>query len=137
MRREEMCLALVGSVLVACCVSLQAAVRGLDVLPTPKVMTVEGGEMALTAKSRIVAADPSLEPLAAILSDEILLTTGLKLAPATGDGRPGDVVLKLDPTIRADADIIAVQMKDGRQQVVRTRDFAHAIVVSDTALVTG
>jgi hexosaminidase len=124
-----------------------------DLLPTPKWVKAEGGEMPLTAKSRIVATDPSLEPLAAILSDEILLVTKLRLAvaeegPKAGLPRrssdapevgtkPGDIVLKIDPSLRADADIVAVQKKDGRQQVVRTRDFAHTIAVGDTAVVTG
>jgi len=121
----------------ASCAAVNATVKGLDLLPTPKSITVEGGEMVITAKSRIVATDPSLEPLAAILSDEILLTTNLRLTPAKGDGKPGDIVLALDPKIRADADIVAVQMKDGKPQVVRTRDFAHTITVGDTALVTG
>jgi hexosaminidase len=128
---------LLGAVLVALCVNVHATVKGLDLLPTPKTIAVESGAMALTAASRIVATDPSLEPLAAILSDEILLVTNLKLTPAKGEGKPGDIVLKLDPKIRADADIVAVQMKDGKQQVVRTRDFAHIIAVGDTAVVTG
>jgi hexosaminidase len=130
-------LLMVAATWFASCSVVHAVVKGLDLLPTPKVITVERGEMPLTAKSRIVAADPSLEPLAAILSDEILLTTNLKLTPDKGEGKPGDIVLKLDPAIRADADIVAVQMKDGKQQVVRTRDFAHAIAVGNMAVVTG
>lgn len=128
---------LVAAVLIASCVNVHAVLRGMDLLPTPKSITADGGEMPLTAKSRIVATDPSLEPLAAILSSEVLLVTNLKLAPAKGEGKPGDIVLKLDPKLRADADIVAVQMKDGKQQVVRSRDFAHTIKVGDTAVVTG
>ncbi len=136
MNRGNLCL-VAGAVLAALCLNVHATVKGIDLLPTPKSITADGGEMALTAKSRIVAADPSLEPLAAILSDEILLVTNMKLAPAKGEAKPGDIVLKLDPTIRADAEIVAVQTKDGKPQVVRTRDFAHTITVGDKAVVTG
>ena len=108
-----------------------------NLLPTPKSIAIAGGEMPLTAQSRIVADGASLEPLAAILSDEISMITGLKLVPAKGEPRPGDIVLKIDPTLRANADIVAVQKKDGKRQVVRTRDFAHTIVIADTAVVTG
>jgi len=109
----------------------------MNLLPTPKSITVADGEMPLTAASRIVAGEASLEPLAAILSDEIWMITNLKLAVAAGEARPGDIVLRIDPKLRADADIVAVQKKDGKQQVVRTRDFAHTIAVGDTAVVTG
>lgn len=126
-----------GAVLAVLCMPARAAVQGLDLLPTPQSITLAGGEMPLTAGSRIVAADPGLEPLAAIVSDEILTITGLKLAPARGEGKPGDIVLKLDARIRADADISAVQRKEGRLQVVRTRDFAHTIAVGDMAVVAG
>ncbi|MCY2929541.1 MAG: family 20 glycosylhydrolase [Planctomycetota bacterium] len=125
--------ALVGSL---ACVSANAG-NPPDLLPTPKAITIAEGEMPLTAGSRIVAGEASLEPLAAILSDEIGLITNLKLAPARGQARPGDIVLRIDPAIRADADIVAVQKKDGRQQVVQTRDFAHTIEVADRAVVAG
>ena len=125
---------------VLCCACLGAkttAAEDTRFLPTPKSVRMTGGEMLLTPASRIVATDPSLAPLASILSDEIRMITDLKLAPGKGAGRPGDIVLKIDPKLRADADIVAVQKKDGKQQVVRTRDFAHTIEVGDTAVVTG
>ncbi|MEI7836921.1 MAG: family 20 glycosylhydrolase, partial [Planctomycetota bacterium] len=110
---------------------------GTNLLPTPKSVTIAGGEMPLTPESRIVASEASLEPLAAIFADEIRLITNLKLAVVKDEPRAGDIVLKIDPAIRADADIVAVQKKDGRPQVVRTRDFAHTIAVGGTAIVTG
>ncbi|MCY2929543.1 MAG: family 20 glycosylhydrolase [Planctomycetota bacterium] len=110
---------------------------GSNLLPTPKSIALAGGEMKLTPESRIVAGEASLEPLAHIVSGEIRLVTNLRLAVVKGEARPGDIVLKIDPKLRADADIVAVQKKDGKQQVVRTRDFAHTIVVADTAVVTG
>ncbi|MCY2928703.1 MAG: SUMF1/EgtB/PvdO family nonheme iron enzyme [Planctomycetota bacterium] len=94
--------------------NLADGLTGWNLLPTPKTISLAGGEMPLTAQGRIVATDASLEPLAAILSDEIWLMANVKLAPAKG-----------------------VQKKDGKWQVVRTRDFAHTIAVAYTAVVTG
>ncbi len=105
----------------------------LNLLPTPKVLKVEGGEMPLTAKSRVVAADPELRPLAAILADEIRLITGLKLETARGGGRAGDIVLKINSKLWANDDILAVQ----KQKIVRTRNFAHTIEVGGKAVVEG
>jgi len=105
----------------------------LHLLPTPKVLKVEAGSLPLTAQSRIVAADPKLKPLAEILSEEILLVTKLKLAPAEGEPKPGDIVLKLNPQLRADADILTVQ----NREVKKVRDYAHTINVADQAVVEG
>lgn len=102
-------------------------------LPTPKFVVMEAGAMPLTAQSRIVATDPSLGPLAAILSDEIERISGLKLSPATGAGGAGDIILKINPQLRAGEDILAVQ----KQKIGPTKDFAHQIVVSDRAEVEG
>ncbi|MCY2923869.1 MAG: hypothetical protein NT031_00240, partial [Planctomycetota bacterium] len=77
----------------------------LKLLPTPKSIQLAGGDMPLTEASRIVATDSKLKPLAEILSGEVLLVTGLRLAPVEGEGRPGDIVLKINPALRADADI--------------------------------
>ena len=65
--------------------------------------------MPLTARSRVVAGQAALKPLAAVLAEEIRQLTGLALETATGSGRDGDIVLKINPDLRADADIPAVQ----------------------------
>ena len=105
----------------------------LGIVPTPKQLNLTGGEMPLTPQSRIVAADEKLKPLAAILSDEILLITRLRLEPAEGEARPGDIVLKINPQLRADADILTVQ----NREVKKVRDYAHTINVADKAVVEG
>lgn len=89
--------------------------------------------MTLNATCRIVAESESLAPLARILSEDLELATGLRLAVAKGLSRPGDVVLRIDPKLRADADILTVQ--NGR--VVRTRGCAYTLVIEDRAVVTG
>jgi len=118
------------------------AVEAPKLVPTPKSVTAEKGTMPLTAKSRIVAADASLKPLASILADEIRLITGLELETANGEGRPGDIVLKINPQIRADEDILAVQYTGIGTiglpgKIARTRDFAHTIKIGDMAVVEG
>ncbi|MCY2929011.1 MAG: hypothetical protein NTV86_05860, partial [Planctomycetota bacterium] len=45
-----------------------AAADAPKFVPTPKSVTIEQGSMPLTAKSRIVAADAALKPLAAVLA---------------------------------------------------------------------
>jgi hexosaminidase len=57
----------------------------------------------------------------------------VKLEVAEGEGKAGDIVLKINPAIRADQDILAVQ----NRQVVKTRDLAHTIEVGDMAVVEG
>ncbi|MEI6219575.1 MAG: family 20 glycosylhydrolase, partial [bacterium] len=111
----------------------EMAKAGLCLLPTPKAIRLDGGAMSLTGKSRIVATEDSLKPIAEILAREIWITTGLKMESASGNGRPGDIVLKINPKLRADEEILAVQ----NQKIGKTRDFAHSIVVSDSAVVEG
>jgi hexosaminidase len=123
--------AMVGALLLA---GLSAeAGNPLDLLPTPKVMKVEGGSMPVTPEGRIVATDPALKPLAEILSDEVLLVTNLKLAVVEGDPKAGDIVLKINPKLQADAEILTVH----GQEVLRTREYAHTLTVTDRVVIEG
>ena len=114
-------------------VPTEIAKAGLCLLPTPKSIKLDGGAMSLTGKSRIVATEASLTPIAEILAREIWITTGLKMESVSGNGRPGDIVLRINPKLRADEEILAVQ----NQKIGKTHDFAHSIVVSDNAVVEG
>lgn len=114
------------------CVSATAD-NPLKLLPTPKVLKVDGGSIPLTVANRIVATDPKLQPLAEILSGEILLITKLKLAVAAGDPKAGDIVLKINSKLRADTDIWTVKGQD----VLQVRDYAHTIAVTDMTVVEG
>jgi len=102
-------------------------------LPTPKSLQMGQGEMPLTPASRIIAADAKLKPLAEIFSGEIRILANLKLTVAEDAPRPGDIVLKINPALRADQDILTVQ----NRQVTRTRDYAHTIAVDQQAVVEG
>ena len=116
-------------------VNVQAA-NTLNIVPTPKTWEALGGTMPVTAQSRIVYTDASLKPLAEIFSRELLAITTIKLQPVDGsttEPKAGDIVLKINPALRADNEIIAVQ----NREVVKTRDFAHTINVADTCVVEG
>ncbi|MCY2928375.1 MAG: family 20 glycosylhydrolase [Planctomycetota bacterium] len=106
---------------------------GLYLIPWPKALTLQEGRLELTDASRIVAADDAVKPLAAILADEIYLATGRRLATATGEAAAGDIVLKLNKALKADADIYTLQ----NNKFTYTRDYAHTIAVSDRAVVEG
>ena len=105
----------------------------LHLIPWPKTLRVGEGHMQLTAESRVVAGEEQLRPLAEVLSGEIALLTGLKLKAAKGQGRPGDIVLRIDKEIRADEQILVLR---GREPE-RTTDGAHTIAVDQQAVVTG
>ena len=114
------------------CAGANAAAK-LDLLPTPKSVNLSEGEMPLTSDTRIMATDPKLNPLADILAGEIRITTGLNLKTAEGEGKPGDIILRINPKLRADEEILAVQ----NRKIAKTRDFAHTITITDRAVVEG
>src|SRR5262245_3237881 len=67
--------------------------RNLFLVPWPKSVRVDEGELMLNGQSRIVAADPRLAPLAGVLSDEIWRAASVRLPVATGPAGPGDISL--------------------------------------------
>ena len=73
-----------------------------QLVPLPKTATMGQGVLALTPATRIMATSKELEPLAQVLSDEIFLTTGVRLAAEPGKGLPGAVVLQLDPALKGE-----------------------------------
>jgi hexosaminidase len=127
----------VGLALVACCLGMNAAADSqLRLMPTPKSVKVTGGEMPLTAATRIVATDPKLMPLAKIFSGELLTITQIRMEPVEAkaeEAKAGDIVLKINPKLRADSEILTVQDRE----VKRVRDYAHTINIDDTCVVEG
>ncbi len=129
------------AIVFSCAAGRASAAEKLNLLPLPKIVKMGEGEMSLSASTRIVATAPELRPLADIFAGELLALTTIRMevseAPATGLGpgapRAGDIVLRINPKLRADNDIIAVQ----NREVVKTRDFAHTISVDDMCVVEG
>jgi hexosaminidase len=105
----------------------------LHLIPWPKSLQVADGHLRLTADSRVVAGEEQLRPLAEIASGEIVRLTGLRLPVATGEGRAGDIVLRIDKTIRAGEPILVLR----EREPARTTDGAHAIAIDRQAVVSG
>ncbi|MEI7836953.1 MAG: family 20 glycosylhydrolase, partial [Planctomycetota bacterium] len=105
----------------------------LKLLPTPKALAVEAGRVPFTADSRIVVADGAIKPMGNILAQELWMLTGSRPAVADGPARPGDVVLAINPKLQADEDILTVRGQD----VIKTRDLAHTIAVTDRTVIEG
>jgi hexosaminidase len=105
----------------------------LPLIPRPKSLAREPGEMVLTGQGRIVVTDPKLSPLGRVLSDEIYLTTGLRLRTTGGKPRGGDIVLRLSPGVKAGTKILSVRAG----KLVRTDEGAHTLKVTDRAEVAG
>lgn len=105
----------------------------LNLLPWPKSVELASGEIKITGRSRIVAGNPGLKPLAPILRDELRLVTGLNLVVVDGPPRPGDVVLRINQQLQAGEDILCVR----RGEVVRTRDGAYRLQATDGVVIEG
>ena len=75
--------------------SAQASDPEVNLVPWPQSLTLSGGDMALTARSRVVYSDASLLPLAQVLSEEIEAVTRLDVKVASGDPSAGDICLRL------------------------------------------
>ena len=103
------------------------------ILPQPKSITMGTGAMPLTAQSRIVFLDPALEIHASALQEDIWRLTNMKLAKVNAGPKAGDIVLKINPLVRADEDIYAPK----NMELVKTRDMAHTINVAEMAVVEG
>jgi hexosaminidase len=100
----------------------------LPLVPQPR--QVRAGSGSLTLSGRVAAADKSLAPLAAILSDEILRITGVRFAPAEGKAGPGDVSLAIDPGLKGEEYALDVN----ETAAVRGADYFTAAAGSATLL---
>lgn len=87
----------------------------LNLVPWPKSIKETGGSMGVTAAGRVVATDPQLVPLARVLSDEIYLSTAVRLPVVTSGARNGDVELLLDSKLQGESYVLAV----GDRAVIR------------------
>ena len=83
-----------------------AAQGGLKLVPLPKSVNARPGRMYLG--TRIVVENPGLNPLAAVLSQEIETLTGRKLTMANGPAHAGDIVLRMDPGLTREAYTVQV-----------------------------
>jgi hexosaminidase len=72
-------------------------------VPLPNNVSVGKEVLALPENASIRATVRELEPLARVLADEIMFVTGVRLATASDPGTAGDVVLRMDPSMKGEA----------------------------------
>ncbi len=109
-------LAIVMSVAVSLAqIGARAAEPRPNFVPWPKAVQPAPGSLPVTAAARIVTGDPRLAPLALVLAEEIYRSTAVKVAPASGAARAGDIELRLDPALQGEAYALSV----GDRAVVR------------------
>jgi N-acetyl-beta-hexosaminidase len=88
-----------------------------DLLPWPRSVDFGQGSLAVSEDSRIVFSDDKLAALATVLSDEIYMSTAIRLGTQSSNaGRPGDIVFKIDRELA---------------------DEAYTLTVSDRAIIRG
>ena len=112
----------VAAMLLPATLAPAASEPSLNLIPWPKSVKLAGGKMDLTSQSRIVFADPKLEPLAKVLAGELLLTTGLAPQVTSDKPAPGDIVLGLNPQLKGEQYQLAV----GANAVVRGANYRAA-----------
>jgi hexosaminidase len=138
-KRPSFALVLLYMVLLCMLIAASRRARATDqgttattpaLIPWPKTLRVGKGTLTLSAGHRIIAATPSLAPLAQILSDEIFMATGLCLPIAQGTPATGDIGLALDATLTGEAYILAID----RSARVRGADYNAVAMGSVTLL---
>lgn len=82
--------------------------KGPCLVPWPKQVQMGAGVLKLGQASRIVAQSDSLAPLAKVLSDDIYLATGVRLAAGSGPANAGDIALSLDPALKGANHVVAI-----------------------------
>ncbi len=107
-----------------------AGVPSVSWIPFPKSVETRTGTLTLNENTRIVATDPTLAPLAQILSKEIEALTGKRLAVADEKPRAGDIVLGIDKKMKGEAYEIEVS----KQATVRAGLYASVAAGTVTLL---
>lgn len=78
------------------------------IVPWPQSIELRDGTMSLTTEGRILAGDETLQPLAALLADELFMVHGVRMGTGTGKARPGDILLTLSDEHQGEAYTLAV-----------------------------
>lgn len=93
----------------AVCTMSAAPAPPVSVIPWPKNVTMQPGTMSLGARTCLLTPDAALEPLAPILSEEIYLATGRKVAVRQAAARGDDVIaLHLDLKLAKEAYVLKI-----------------------------
>lgn len=89
-------------------IALSCSVRAeqsLNIIPWPQSITTNGGILTLSAASKLVVHDPTLLPLAAVVSNELSLLFGLDCRVTDNSTGAGDIQLAVstDPALTGEA----------------------------------
>lgn len=99
-------------------------------IPLPKSVQPGTGALSLSADTKIVVTDPTLAPLAQILSKEIEALTGKRFAVADRKPAAGDIVLSIDAKLKGEA----YELEVGQQATVRAGRYASVAAGTVTLL---
>jgi hexosaminidase len=118
------------STLIAPRYAVHAAQKGSApaLIPWPKTLHIGKSTLTLGSKSRIVAGRHLL-PIAAILSDEIFMATGLRMATAEGAAAAGDIGLSQDVALTGETYTLTID----RSVQVRGADY-NAVAMGTATL---
>src|SRR5262245_20192313 len=105
----------------------------LHLIPWPKSLERADGHLRVTADVRIVVADDRLKSLGEVLAEDVRILTGMTLRVLSDAPRAGDIVLRLNPGLKAGEPIL--MFKD--REPVRASDGAHTLTVTDRVVVEG
>ena len=72
-------------------------------VPWPRCVELKSSRLDIGPHSRIVAAEPVLQPLAKIIAEEIQAVFGVRLAVVDGRGGPGDIILVNDAALQGES----------------------------------
>ncbi|MEI7900769.1 MAG: family 20 glycosylhydrolase [bacterium] len=72
-------------------------------VPWPKSVSTRPGDFLLNAGTRIVAGNASLLRLAQVMSNDVFMAAGVRLAAVQGAAQAGDIVLSTNATLSGEA----------------------------------
>lgn len=80
----------------------------VGLIPWPHEINVTAGHLELTPGTRIVHTADALQPLAAVLSQELYQITSRRFATTGGEGKAGDIVLRIDSSLPGETHTLKV-----------------------------
>ncbi len=79
-----------------------------SLVPWPRRVELKSGLLDMGPHSRIVAAEPAMQPLTKILADEIQAVFGVRLAVVDGRGGPKEIILATDAGLHGESYTLAI-----------------------------
>lgn len=80
----------------------------VSILPQPKYLKMETGQVVLSTRSKLYSPDPAVYPLLELLSSDIKKITGVHLAVTLTNNHKADIVFTIDTLLQKDKYTIEV-----------------------------